>query len=90
MGKRKQGLEVTGIPPPAGSIEEWLNLPRHELVNSLADIANQANIKTADIERTRATLPSFSATKWSFFAEHFGLADSLENNVFETSHYPFI
>ena len=85
MGKRKREAIPT---PPAESVEEWLatflKMPGDEqLLNCLASIANRADIKTAEIKRAMATLPLVSATNWSNFAERVGLADSLENNVFE-------
>jgi hypothetical protein len=93
-GKRKR--EATPTPtPPADSelVEEWLNkflgldssssLAKDRLVIRLAEIANKADIKTTDIKRARATLPSFSAAKWSTFAEKFGFADDLDNTLFQ-------
>ena len=82
MGKRKRNAT-----PAAESAEEWLetvlSLPKGKIVEHLVDIANRADIKTADFKRARITLPSFSAAKWSNFANEFGLNAGFENHVFD-------
>jgi len=67
-----------------------LELTPDELAALLADLANSANLPNATFKRARLDLPSFSAVKWSEFAEGYGLhedASCLNFESFETPRY---
>ena len=64
---------ISSINLNKGLVKGLLDLNCDELAAVMAEIANQAEIPTATIKKTRADLPSFSTMKWSHFALQFGL-----------------
>jgi hypothetical protein len=73
-----------------GSVAGLLHLQPDELAILLADIANKANIATADFKNSRAQLKSFSKAKWSNLSPNFGLPlnpENLQLERFETARY---
>lgn len=69
MGTKRKANQLDGPVKHANWCKAIQQLPRDEIANLLGEIANQANIKTADIKRARTALPSFSGEKWSALAK---------------------
>ena len=76
-----------------GSRSAFLELTPDDQAALLADLANSsANLPNATLKRARVELPSFSAVKWSEFAEESGLpedASCLNLASFKTPRYRF-
>ena len=66
------------VPLGKGLVNGLQQLDRDELAAVLTHVANEANIFTAAFKTIRIELHSFSETKWSDFAERFGLPQDVE------------
>ncbi|KIM49600.1 hypothetical protein M413DRAFT_112482 [Hebeloma cylindrosporum] len=62
-----------------GVRDAFLGLNDEELALVLADIANHAGLSNAAFKKARSELPSFSDTRWTEYAQEFGLPEQVED-----------
>ena len=92
--KRNRNIDIESliesISLDKGLVNGFQQLDREELAVVLAHVANEANISAAAFKKTKIEPSSFSETKWSDFAQQFGLPKNvmkLELKPFTTPRY---